>query len=78
MFDPYEDTEMIEKVGRRLRGEPDVQPETTGYVPTNREKARRGSKRKFWCSHCDAQLVGQVGKCPTCGGRENRKKIKGT
>lgn len=33
MFDPYEDTEMIEKVGRKLRGEPDVQSEPAGSVP---------------------------------------------
>lgn len=71
MFDPYEDTEMIEKVGRRLRGEPDVQPETTGYVPTNREKAKHGSKKKWWCRSCDMALVGNVGKCPVCGKKDN-------
>ena len=52
--------------------------DSTGYVPTNREKAKRGSKKKWWCSHCDMALVGNVGKCPCCGKRENRKKIKGT
>lgn len=46
------------------------------YHMTNREKTMVGSKHKFWCMHCDGAKVGEVGKCPACGKRDNRKKRK--
>jgi hypothetical protein len=47
------------------------------FEPTNREKAKRAKKSLFWCSRCDAGLVGQHGKCAVCGNIENKQKIKG-
>jgi len=47
------------------------------YKPTNREKSMVAKKGKFWCSRCDAELVGQYGRCPRCGNIENPKKKKG-
>lgn len=46
------------------------------YIPTNRIKSRTATKRKFWCSKCDANHVGQYGKCEVCGHIENKKKKK--
>lgn len=39
---------------------------------TNREKKQRCSKNAFWCMTCDANMVGEFGKCSVCG-RHNSK-----
>jgi len=46
------------------------------YEPRNREKARAAHLALFWCGKCDAQIVSQTEKCPNCGHRENRSKIR--
>lgn len=46
------------------------------YISTNREKAKKAKYGKNWCFGCDQAVVGQTGKCPVCGRRVNRKKIK--
>jgi hypothetical protein len=48
------------------------------YILTNRQQAQRSRKSKFWCGHCDAQIVGEVGKCNVCGktNKKNRKRLK--
>jgi len=43
---------------------------------TNREKARQAKRARGWCGSCDRQLVSLTEKCPVCGGRENRRKLK--
>lgn len=45
------------------------------YQPRNREKARQAKRSTFWC-FCDLSLISQVGKCPVCKRRYNRKKIR--
>lgn len=45
-------------------------------VLSNRQKSQIASKAKFWCNGCDANRVGQWGKCSVCGYRERPKKIK--
>ena len=47
------------------------------YTPTNREKSKKAKRGMHWCMNCDAQLVGQYGRCPNCGAYANRKKLKG-
>ena len=44
---------------------------------TNREKSMTCKRGLFWCSRCDAQKVGQLGKCPNCGYIENKNRKKG-
>lgn len=46
------------------------------YEKTNREKARTPTKQKRWCCHCDAALVGDIGKCPVCKKRQAKKVYK--
>ena len=41
---------------------------------TNRQKNQTAKRGLFWCGGCDANKIGQVGKCSVCGFRENRKK----
>lgn len=41
---------------------------------TNRERSITAKLGKFWCGSCDANIVGEVGKCKVCGQRTNRKK----
>ena len=43
-------------------------------ILSNRQKSRIAKKTKFWCSKCDASLVGQYGKCKNCGFIENKNK----
>ena len=43
---------------------------------SNRQKSQISRKCKFWCRHCDRDLVGEIGKCPTCGKREDKSKRK--
>jgi rubrerythrin len=43
---------------------------------SNRDKARKPKKDKFWCKSCDMSTVGEGSKCPVCGNRENRKRNK--
>jgi predicted ATP-dependent serine protease len=47
------------------------------YKKSNREKAMTPTKRKFWCSGCDANHIGQYGKCEVCGfiNKERKKKV---
>lgn len=46
------------------------------YRPRNREKSRAPKRGRFWCRGCDRQLVGEWEKCPVCGTRNNRKRLK--
>ena len=43
---------------------------------TNRQRSMQAKKvaSKWWCQRCDGALVGQWGRCPRCGFRENRRK----
>jgi len=47
------------------------------YIHSNREKNMRCRKVKFWCNFCDGALVGEYGKCPSCGRIENKHRKKG-
>lgn len=45
--------------------------------PKNREKAMHAVKgHKFWCA-CDRNIIGEFGRCPVCGFKNNPKKRKG-
>ena len=47
------------------------------YKQSNREKTKAPRRRtKFWCDHCDAQLVNEWKKCPICGKRSGSKRLK--
>mgnify|MGYP005873843003 CR=1 FL=1 len=46
------------------------------YKMSNREKTQIAKKGKFWCRRCDAQIVGEWGKCPNCGYKDKRFKNK--
>lgn len=46
------------------------------YDLSNREKSMQSTKRKYWCGNCDRAIVGDIGKCPNCSSRTNRKKRK--
>lgn len=49
----------------------------TVYRKTNRRDSKETKKKSlFWCSNCDAELIGEVGKCPNCGAHYSRKKQK--
>lgn len=48
----------------------------TDVKRTNRDKSLTPRKAKFWCYHCDHQLVGEYSKCPYCGTKNNRKRFK--
>ncbi len=46
---------------------------------SNRQKRQRTRKNRYWCSRCDHDLVGNVGRCRHCGlinGKESRR-LKG-
>jgi len=43
---------------------------------TNRQKRQKRKKGIYWCDHCDAALVGDWEKCPTCGKRSGVRRIK--
>ena len=47
------------------------------WSASNRVRSQRANKAKFWCSKCDAAIVGQVGKCPKCGHVEDKKRKRG-
>lgn len=47
------------------------------WEPSNRVKSQSADKSKFWCSKCDAAIVGRVGKCPNCGHIEDKKRKRG-
>jgi rRNA maturation endonuclease Nob1 len=42
----------------------------------NRWEAKTAKRGKVWCFGCDKCLISETGKCPICGSRLNRKKIK--
>jgi len=46
------------------------------YQPRNREKAKQAKYGMVWCGYCDRDMVGDTGKCPYCGKRNNPKKIR--
>lgn len=47
------------------------------YARTNREQAMKPRlKGKFWCNHCDANLVGLGEKCAVCGKRSGKRTLK--
>ena len=49
--------------------------ETIISIKTNRQKSiYKTTKGKFWCPRCDANLIGQIGKCSNCGYRDKNKK----
>lgn len=43
------------------------------YNPSNREKAQRARRVRYWCMSCDSQLVDPGRKCPVCGKNKSRK-----
>lgn len=46
------------------------------WQPSNREKVFVTKKGKFWCDHCDAAKLGDGEKCPNCGKRNRRRRLK--
>ena len=42
---------------------------------TNREKATKANRTRVYCS-CDRTMVNLTQKCPVCGDRVNRNKVK--
>jgi hypothetical protein len=53
----------------------DLERETI-YKKTNRESAKAAKRTRFYCRGCDSQMVSPSQRCPQCGRRENRKKIR--
>ena len=47
------------------------------WKPSNRAKSQSAGKSKFWCSKCDAAIIGRIGKCPNCGNIEDKKRKRG-
>jgi len=45
------------------------------YTKNNREKKLTAKKEKFWC-RCDLAHIGQYGKCPVCGRKSEKRKLK--
>jgi hypothetical protein len=44
---------------------------------TNRSrKLRPRSRRGYWCRGCDACLVRESQKCPVCGRRHDKRRLK--
>lgn len=43
-------------------------------ILTNRQRSQIAKRGLFWCSGCDANKVGQWGKCSVCGYKERPKK----
>lgn len=57
--------------------EKDLERYDIEYTPTNRERTMVASKDKYWCMKCDRALVGDYGKCPSCGYKQtNKRKYK--
>ena len=56
--------------------EPD-DDELHDWKPSNRAKSQSAGKSKFWCSKCDAAIIGRIGKCPNCGNIEDKKRKRG-
>lgn len=50
--------------------------ETPVIKKYNRIKTKTGTKNKFWCGGCDANLGGEIGKCPQCGFINSPNKCK--
>lgn len=46
------------------------------YQPTNREKAIKAKHGYDWCLGCDRAQVPEGKKCPVCGRKKYRKKIR--
>ena len=42
----------------------------------NRTIAQATNSRGFWCPYCDRCIVLTGQRCPECGNRNNRKKLK--
>ena len=42
----------------------------------NRNKTKEPKKGIFWCSSCDMSLVSDGAKCPVCGKRNGRRRLK--
>jgi hypothetical protein len=45
------------------------------YVPPNREKVSAPKKGFSWCA-CDRVQISDWAKCPVCGHRNGRKRLK--
>ena len=44
------------------------------YEDRPRLKSRQAGKRgEFWCNTCDCGVVGEHGKCPSCGAIQGSK-----
>ena len=42
----------------------------------NRYNSLKNKKGKFWCDFCDAYLVYPGQKCPKCGKKQLKRKLK--
>lgn len=51
-----------------------IDPDEIEYHMSNREKSHKASKQLYWCDKCDADLVGDFGKCKTCGYKSSNKR----
>jgi len=54
----------------------DMNDEAPVIKKFNRINTKTGTKRKFWCEGCDANLSGEIGKCPKCGFVHSPNKCK--
>jgi len=48
-------------------------------IPTghpNRRKALANRRGKFWCDHCDGCIVHPGQKCPRCGNRQAKRRLR--
>jgi predicted RNA-binding Zn-ribbon protein involved in translation (DUF1610 family) len=41
----------------------------------NRIKDKQANKSKFYCYNCDGALVGEFGKCPSCGKNKIKRRL---
>ena len=46
------------------------------YTPRHRENSKQAKYGMVWCAYCDRDMVGDTGKCPVCGKRNDPKKIR--
>lgn len=45
---------------------------------TNRSVSQKCNNKGHWCNTCDAYIIHIGQKCPQCGKRDNKKKLKPT
>ena len=46
------------------------------FKRSNRDKRMEAKSSNFWCGYCDCKKVGEYSKCPNCGHRHSKKRLK--